>query len=706
MSTSNVRPGHLLADRFELVEEDTHQLPFDDVSVWIARDTTLARQLRAIVLDPHGQHTAQVIDAARRAALIDDSSVVSIVSVIADGVDNAILTEVPPGIELSTLVDGTALDSSDVRAIIGQIAAIVNAARHRGVRHLAITANQVFLTNSGSVIVDGLGTTAALAGIDTTRNPAELDRNEARGLTLFLAALLLGESGFAFPEESTESLLSRAADTVHDDPHLHRLLTQEQEGSGASSPDELMRRLAPWGDISPALLSGSLSPSDTALSDNSLSGAPTQTSLASTSTEPVSDSESDGVSDVAGIGIADDSADSAEDAMPVINTTAAAAAAIDSFLGVDDDEGKLTHVAWPEITNIPAEATDEITPNDDTAPSNDVTPSDTAALTDSTASNDWDAIVHSPESEDDSAQVNDLPTVIPPRRVSFKSWREVTEESAVLPPSSEQEQATSPTQFIPPQAPTPQSSVTQTPTPTSQVSTPQAHTSEDHGSRNHGSQPSQHSGERRFNAGRIVPLFFIALIVILGFIAISKVFSPFDKVTLTPIDGNTPGVTASSNATQAPAQETPQNTATPEIKAIRLVSPESQDPEKQDNPDSVGNAIDGNPETLWKSYRYARANFNGTMSGIGLYVELVEPAPVSSVTLTANSQGGNIQWRDTVESAPSGGKIIQEGPIEVTTTLTNKDSTAVNGFVLWLTELPVSQADGKNRFELAEITVN
>lgn len=245
--------GRTLADRFDLVYPTESQLPYAGASTWIARDTVLSRKVRAIVLDPESERTPHVIDAARRTALIENPGVAAIVSVISDGRDDAIITEVPPGRPLAEYISGTAKNPTAIWSIMGEVSSIVNAVRHRGVRHLQLRAADIFIQDSGAIVVDGFGVHAALAGADTTRSAIDLDHDEARGLTVLFSSLLLGHD---FPDDPAlhDDVVRRASERSDLPTVVREMFLQEVNGNGAQSPSELMRRLAPWPELDIRLL--------------------------------------------------------------------------------------------------------------------------------------------------------------------------------------------------------------------------------------------------------------------------------------------------------------------------------------------------------------------------------------------------------------------------------------------------------------------
>jgi hypothetical protein len=170
-------------------------------------------------------------------------------------------------------------------------------------------------------------------------------------------------------------------------------------------------------------------------------------------------------------------------------------------------------------------------------------------------------------------------------------------------------------------------------------------------------------------------------------------------------DGNTPSTsdTTPSQSTTAAAG------AAITVAGVRDFDPYGDPPEE--NPDTVKNAIDGDPSTSWTTVTY-RGNpaLGGLKPGVGLMLDLGKEQKVSS--LTVHFKGTPTSY--DVYAAPAGvtqapasvdqlDKVggQQSAPEKSTTTLASTPSTH---FVLvWLTKLP--QVSGGFRGEITDITV-
>lgn len=237
-----------IADRFTLDSLSLEEFSSFGTTTWQATDTVLSRQLRAIVIDPKLTQRPQVIDAARRAALLNPAQHIAVVAIHDDAESAIIFTEIPTGERLKSYLEKGPLDPASTMAIMGQVAAGIQAAGDFGIRDLQLQARSIYLPDSGEVLIDGIGIRAALAQVDLQRSPLELDRAEARGLVIFLAALLQGED---FPEDpaSHDSVLQKALSLPNLPAALFDLLQAEASGQGPASAGDFLRRLAPWGEI-------------------------------------------------------------------------------------------------------------------------------------------------------------------------------------------------------------------------------------------------------------------------------------------------------------------------------------------------------------------------------------------------------------------------------------------------------------------------
>lgn len=227
-----------LAGRYRLVETLPTDLP--GAVAWHARDLVLDRDVEVLLLS--GATTAEALDAARRAALVEDPRLVAVLAVgEADGL-SYVVTEVAHGEDVGLLVAGGPLPAPEARALVGEAASALEAARRRGVHHLALRPAAVRRTADGAVVVTGLGVDAAALGVEPG-DYWEASRADAVGLVRLLFLALTGH------EHGTAAPVTAGEDVVPEDLAALCLLTLEGEDEGPASPAELIRALAPWGDV-------------------------------------------------------------------------------------------------------------------------------------------------------------------------------------------------------------------------------------------------------------------------------------------------------------------------------------------------------------------------------------------------------------------------------------------------------------------------
>ena len=214
--------------------------------------------------------------------------------------------------------------------------------------------------------------------------------------------------------------------------------------------------------------------------------------------------------------------------------------------------------------------------------------------------------------------------------------------------------------------------------------------------------------QRRFDPTRWV-LGFVALAVVIGMvIALNNVLSPrrSSDDTADNAPAASPSVVASEPAAaadegDAAADEAPL-TGPPVIASVSSIDLSDGDGEHEE---LVGRLIDGDPATSWYTHTYNRPDYAGFKDAIGLVVTLQAPATVTSITLTVNGSGGNVEVRSTDAANPTAGDVLVSGPLAPATVLTLGQPTETQSIVLWFTEL-AQTADGANRIEISELSVS
>lgn len=260
-----------IADRFDLTVRYADSWDQYGVKTWRAIDTVLARELRAIVIPHDHPYRTAALDAARRAGLFEDAGATRILFVEDEREISVVLTEFPLGTSLASFIKtdsegdsegnskgnskGKPLPESILTAIFGQTTSAINHARNRGLRHLQLAARHIYISDSGEVTLDGIATLNALAGVNTDKLSSDLDRDEARGLIVFFAALLHGED-FPTDPSTHDDYVRRACDLPDLSQRVRDVFQQERDGYGAQSPADLLRMLVPWGSVDPHSIPG------------------------------------------------------------------------------------------------------------------------------------------------------------------------------------------------------------------------------------------------------------------------------------------------------------------------------------------------------------------------------------------------------------------------------------------------------------------
>ncbi|WP_420111964.1 murein biosynthesis integral membrane protein MurJ [Pseudactinotalea sp.] len=218
-------------------------------------------------------------------------------------------------------------------------------------------------------------------------------------------------------------------------------------------------------------------------------------------------------------------------------------------------------------------------------------------------------------------------------------------------------------------------------------------------------------GRTRFNPAPIALCVMVALVIfglVLALLTLrdaSTAFTPGPNPGEVPpsADATTEPVPTDEPTTEAPEEdpEGPPSAGRVAIEEGVTFDPTASGGENQDN---AYLAFDGNPDTTWNSLRYNSPTY-GMKPGLGFTVVLAETAMVSSVTLDVNGEGGLVEVRLGDPDAPQQGSVLASGSMGSNVTYTFDEPVEAQAISLWFPELPVADSDGRNRIELAEITL-
>ncbi|WP_179229128.1 murein biosynthesis integral membrane protein MurJ [Parenemella sanctibonifatiensis] len=161
-------------------------------------------------------------------------------------------------------------------------------------------------------------------------------------------------------------------------------------------------------------------------------------------------------------------------------------------------------------------------------------------------------------------------------------------------------------------------------------------------------------------------------------------------------------------------EPTPTHTAPVPREIVGAVDFDPEGDDGTENPDEVPNAIDGDPETRWRTLGYLnRSNFGGLKEGLGLVLDLGSPQLVSEVELLLSGDGTTVEIRVPADNRPdltepptdsaddwtavSESQVIgAEGTITV-------EPTTTRYVLVYITDLP--QEDGAYRAGIHEVEV-
>ncbi|MEJ5914624.1 hypothetical protein [Pseudokineococcus sp. 1T1Z-3] len=108
-----------------------------------------------------------------------------------------------------------------------------------------------------------------------------------------------------------------------------------------------------------------------------------------------------------------------------------------------------------------------------------------------------------------------------------------------------------------------------------------------------------------------------------------------------------------------------------------------------ENDELVPLALDGDPGTAWRSSTYTTADFGNLKEGVGYGLQLEAPVLVSGVTLTTPTAGGTVELRTAPGFRLEGSQVVATaelggGPVD----LVPPEPVEAQELLLWFTSLP------------------
>ena len=249
----DVGPGTVLGGRYDL----RHRLSQSrDLEHWSANDSTLSREVALTIVGAEHPNRAGVLDAARRAAGVEDARLVRILDVGTQNNNSFIVEEAMNGSEsLATLLLKGPLPAEEARRVAGETAKGLEAAGQRGLHHLRLTPHHVLIAPDGAIRISGVAIAAAIDGPDQQEpDAATASRRDAVALVAILYAALttrwpLDEvvSGVEPAPRMIEGVVAPSEITAGVPGDLDALCRMTlNRTAGPLTPRDFASRIAPW----------------------------------------------------------------------------------------------------------------------------------------------------------------------------------------------------------------------------------------------------------------------------------------------------------------------------------------------------------------------------------------------------------------------------------------------------------------------------
>jgi len=248
-----VGPATVLGGRYALRSRMSQDR---DVEHWSAHDTTLEREIALTIISSDHPHRASVLDAARRAAGVEDTRLVRILDVGTQNDNSFIVEEAMSGSEsLATILLQGPLPAEEARRVAGETAKGLETAGQRGLHHLRLTPHDVMISPDGAIRISGVAVAAAIAGPEAQEpDTATASRRDALCLVAIVYAALTGRwplveegSGVEPAPRMIEGVVapSEIAAGVPDDLDALCRVTFN-EAAGPLTPGDFASQIAPW----------------------------------------------------------------------------------------------------------------------------------------------------------------------------------------------------------------------------------------------------------------------------------------------------------------------------------------------------------------------------------------------------------------------------------------------------------------------------
>jgi hypothetical protein len=246
-----VGPGTILGGRYALHRRLTQA---KDLERWSAHDATLEREVALTIVDSEHPNGAAILDAARRAAGVEDTRLVRILDVGTQVGSSYVVEETLTGAEsLADLLLQGPVPAEEARRIAGETASALETARQRGLHHLRLTPHSVLRASDGAIKVSGLAVAAAINGTEEPDPAAASRRDVVAVVAVAYAALtsrwplneqVLGIEPAPRVVGGVPAPSEIAAGVPGDLDALCRMTLNED--TGPLTPGDFASQIAPW----------------------------------------------------------------------------------------------------------------------------------------------------------------------------------------------------------------------------------------------------------------------------------------------------------------------------------------------------------------------------------------------------------------------------------------------------------------------------
>jgi serine/threonine protein kinase len=151
-----------------------------------------------------------------------------------------------------------------------------------------------------------------------------------------------------------------------------------------------------------------------------------------------------------------------------------------------------------------------------------------------------------------------------------------------------------------------------------------------------------------------------------------------------------------------PSAAQPPESSTVEISKVHAYDPPPGDAEEHD--ENLGSAIDGDPATAWSTEGYSTPDLGGIKDGVGLVLELADPAQIGGIAIESDLDGWTFSaypgdGPDSFDMTAALGEYQAEdgGSYQI-------DPTQTSYLLIWITNL-VPDGSGDYRASVNEIEV-